>query len=441
MKKLLISFLLIASAMMAQAQANIFATYNGDFENGFTSNWRFFDNYGAAGSQAAETNDAQNGTKAMQITMGDASASSGWSDRGFDSNNTHVPVTPGKFYNFSVYLKSNGVIPTVQCYVDVTYFDAANAYISSNQLKCPLTTSYTLNSLTTAAPSNAATCVVSFKFYDVANGENNKMAGVYYIDNVQLVEGETNNNLLTNGDFETGNLSAWTLRMQPVNIVPQSDVAISGDAHSGTYAGSVTWESNLQNSNIGDIEFDNFTPITAGTRYSFSIWAKSTTIPFILSINTHFASADWSSSADLNDNTFILSSTYAQHTFTFIAPANMAFCQPMLRAYNADGSRWTANTVVSIIDDAKLIKDTATSYIEKVATNNCKVYPNPVISGVINITGTEIKSASIYSVSGQKLKDINNKFTNINVSDLHSGIYYMKIMTEGAEVTQKLIVK
>lgn len=73
--------------------------------------------------------------------------------------------------------------------------------------------------------------------------------------------------------------------------------------------------------------------------------------------------------------------------------------------------------------------------------NNLKVslYPNPV-NDILNIeSDTEIKSVEIYNLQGQKIKTALSK--QVNVSDLSSGIYMVRIEDENNAVETKKIVK
>lgn len=73
--------------------------------------------------------------------------------------------------------------------------------------------------------------------------------------------------------------------------------------------------------------------------------------------------------------------------------------------------------------------------------NNLEVslYPNPV-NDVINIDMTnELKSVEIYNIQGQKVKSHNQK--QINVSDLSSGMYIIKIQDAENAVSTKKIIK
>jgi hypothetical protein len=73
--------------------------------------------------------------------------------------------------------------------------------------------------------------------------------------------------------------------------------------------------------------------------------------------------------------------------------------------------------------------------------NKLKVvlYPNPV-RDILNIeTGTEIKSVEVYNLQGQKVKTALSK--QVNVSDLASGIYMVRMKDENNAVETKRIVK
>lgn len=69
------------------------------------------------------------------------------------------------------------------------------------------------------------------------------------------------------------------------------------------------------------------------------------------------------------------------------------------------------------------------------------VYPNPT-SNVVNIEGIDnnVKQVEFYSILGVLQKKTNN--TSINVSDLSSGIYLVKITTDNNQnITKRIIVK
>lgn len=73
--------------------------------------------------------------------------------------------------------------------------------------------------------------------------------------------------------------------------------------------------------------------------------------------------------------------------------------------------------------------------------NAVKMYPNPVqnilsVQSSIPITGIEV-----YSLLGERVKRITHNFTKIDLRDLNSGIYMIKIQSNQFSVTKKLVKK
>ncbi|WP_299886443.1 T9SS type A sorting domain-containing protein [uncultured Lacinutrix sp.] len=68
------------------------------------------------------------------------------------------------------------------------------------------------------------------------------------------------------------------------------------------------------------------------------------------------------------------------------------------------------------------------------------IFPNPA-KNVVIIKGLEnnLKSVEIYSISGQKVMTAVNNLETVNISALQSGVYFVKLSTEEASTTIKLI--
>ncbi len=84
---------------------------------------------------------------------------------------------------------------------------------------------------------------------------------------------------------------------------------------------------------------------------------------------------------------------------------------------------------------------------EDFVSNKFKVYPNPS-KGIISINfeqSSEIKSLEIYSVLGQKVVELNEAIianTNIDLSHLKTGIYYMYLIdNDNNKITKKIILE
>ncbi len=72
--------------------------------------------------------------------------------------------------------------------------------------------------------------------------------------------------------------------------------------------------------------------------------------------------------------------------------------------------------------------------------SNVKVYPNPTADyfKIENLNNSNIKTIELYNISGKKLKQfsISEKY---DISNLSSGVYFIKIKTERTETNRKLI--
>ena len=94
---------------------------------------------------------------------------------------------------------------------------------------------------------------------------------------------------------------------------------------------------------------------------------------------------------------------------------------------------------VNIIDGGK-----STEIIPETA-GSLKIYPNPINGDILNIeSNEEINEVYVYSIEGVLFKIVTaNKQTKLkmNVEDLESGVYLLKIITSGTIQIQRLIVR
>lgn len=73
------------------------------------------------------------------------------------------------------------------------------------------------------------------------------------------------------------------------------------------------------------------------------------------------------------------------------------------------------------------------------STDNLILYPNPVQSEFQISTTDRIEGVNISTMTGKIIKDIKGNISNIDISDLAQGIYLVKIQTDTASVTKKII--
>jgi hypothetical protein len=94
---------------------------------------------------------------------------------------------------------------------------------------------------------------------------------------------------------------------------------------------------------------------------------------------------------------------------------------------NGDGN--PANDDVNTNGTPDYLENNALSINQGVSKSSITLFPNPTTS-ILNIENSSneiINSVSIYSINGKLIKEIDSFTTAINVSDLQSGIYFIKI--------------
>ncbi len=90
-----------------------------------------------------------------------------------------------------------------------------------------------------------------------------------------------------------------------------------------------------------------------------------------------------------------------------------------------------------------LLNSNQTLAIEKNEIPGFSLYPNPVLNGKFRITSNKrsLKQVEIYSTVGKRVfvKNVNSSEI-IDVSNLNTGVYILKIQEDGIIVTRKLII-
>jgi len=106
--------------------------------------------------------------------------------------------------------------------------------------------------------------------------------------------------------------------------------------------------------------------------------------------------------------------------------------------YNAEGDGGNFS-----IDDVVFTGSTGVLSVKDNAISGLKVYPNPVTKGILNITSNsnETKSVAVYDVLGKQVVNTTVSNQPINVSNLKSGVYIVKITEAGKTATRKLVVE
>lgn len=142
--------------------------------------------------------------------------------------------------------------------------------------------------------------------------------------------------------------------------------------------------------------------------------------------------------ADMEVNGFDRNNLYVSHY------TNGMWDMQSTSAAGTQGNMYTASRtgVTSLSPFAVFDANTAVS-VDNVVENNTElnVYPNPATSEVnITYTGSDNAQVSIYSASGQLVKTASVSGTaKVDISDLMSGVYYIRMNGENNAAIQKFV--
>ena len=81
--------------------------------------------------------------------------------------------------------------------------------------------------------------------------------------------------------------------------------------------------------------------------------------------------------------------------------------------------------------------------VDSFELSKIKIYPNPATENTLNITTDRDLNVSVFDILGKQiLKDnVSNNNTNIDISSLNSGIYFVKLSSDEGTITRKFIKK
>ena len=159
----------------------------------------------------------------------------------------------------------------------------------------------------------------------------------------------------------------------------------------------------------------------------------ATTRSLRLTVGTDSTTA--AQSTEIWSNNTLLSTTYTQRT----APAWVA---PATGIYY-----FAFNDVSAVATTAATMRIDTVNFTSVLSTNDyisskISVYPNPVkdIISITNDSNEIIKNVDISDINGRTIKSFKSVSQNqINISDLSSGVYFLKITTDGGNAIKKII--
>ncbi|WP_179333670.1 T9SS type A sorting domain-containing protein [Winogradskyella costae] len=108
----------------------------------------------------------------------------------------------------------------------------------------------------------------------------------------------------------------------------------------------------------------------------------------------------------------------------------------------------TGETPAMIFDELRIGTSWAdvtpsTLSLTNVNRNAFSIYPNPATSGIVNISSTnsEAISVQVFDILGKQVKNQTLTNNTLNVANLKSGIYIVKITQNNTSTTKKLVIK
>jgi hypothetical protein len=132
--------------------------------------------------------------------------------------------------------------------------------------------------------------------------------------------------------------------------------------------------------------------------------------------------------ASVAGTTYTVDSLTAETTYSFTVTAV------------ADTLESVASNVVTVTTlAAEQPEEPGTGIVENAAAFS--IYPNPAVDRVVIATESTIESVSIYTLTGVMIYSEVETNNTINVSDLNSGVYFIKVVTSEGESVQRFIKK
>ena len=106
---------------------------------------------------------------------------------------------------------------------------------------------------------------------------------------------------------------------------------------------------------------------------------------------------------------------------------------------------WNAEAVGGnfSIDNVAISGNVTALSVSKNNISGLSIYPNPVSGNILNIETAvnATKAVSIFDVLGKQVLNVTTDNTTVNVGNLNTGVYIVKITEDGKTATRKLVVR
>lgn len=207
------------------------------------------------------------------------------------------------------------------------------------------------------------------------------------------------------------------------------------------------WTGEGENESVIVIDFntESETPVTYawGIKYNGTITAEAAfNLIDDADANLDIIIADGEiKSITYNDLSGAAGGTNAWHGFTGTNMSNWVSNNSL--AATLENGKWVGTTYGDASARRPFIPTVAeeapVAGIEDVTVAKFVAYPNPVTS-VLNIASVSaIQKVEVVTITGQNIKTFENVNSQIDLSDINAGIYFVKVYTENGSSTQKII--
>jgi len=130
--------------------------------------------------------------------------------------------------------------------------------------------------------------------------------------------------------------------------------------------------------------------------------------------------------------------TWTEFTYTVTGLPNATDCKLAFRYFVTNGGPGGANGNAIWVDALTINRTLSTDAFFK---DNLEIYPNPT-SNIININSKNnlnIEAIQITDMNGRIIKETKQPINTINISELNTGVYFLRITTNQGTGTTKMI--
>jgi len=179
--------------------------------------------------------------------------------------------------------------------------------------------------------------------------------------------------------------------------------------------------------------------LTFDGRISWNSEAGSV-VDYIVTFSSLASAADPTTRVAIKADTIVAGTDPNSAEVTIPAGAAYAGANLVIEVDCYTPSLTNTNTWVGF-DNFALTKTEVVTKVQNIKSISLKTYPNPFNNNLTVESAEVMKSISIYSVNGQRIKDVtvNSTRASIGTSDFSKGVYMLKIETENGVKTMSVV--